>query len=584
VLLANTVRFSNRFISLFSISFLLLSLFQVAPAQANGLKRPEWLAACPNIFDVSPTLPTPKTTKLVFQNTGQEFTLLKPNSTDYATEPISVIGCYVALDSISSSDQAPPWQIGSLNRDAAGYYFRNAAGVTWRLKLSTDEKVFEIQPGSSYYKGGGLGFKIDTPARLPADCKMDDYRLGELRLGFPRNNDRVPATGTSKNLIIVLDFPDAPFTGDLMTSVNNVLSPKITNEFFLFNSYNKLNVLFDVHPKVVRVNSSEKSFAPNSEGKFDVQGGRKDLNLINEALRIANTQADLSGYASLNFFAPTADSMRYYGSAFPGHKLTAGKDTIVNSQLVNGVIGTINTPGVPSWKVFAHEYGHLLGMYDLYLQSGPNTGKSPGPFDLMGNTSGSANTFLGFHRFVQGWLPDTDVVCQLSPIGSEKITLAPINSGSGKRLYIHPISGSKALMIEYRTNTNFDTLGANTGLLAYVIDFTIASIKGPVQIIASEQDKPVSFNTDLERYATAPLSTNQHAKTDGLVVFAHSVIGDTATFSVMTEAEFRILEAERNKPVVVPTPVTKTITCTNGVKTKRVKAVKPKCPAGYKRR
>jgi hypothetical protein len=139
-------------------------------------------------------------------------------------------------------------------------------------------------------------------------------------------------------------------------------------------------------------------------------------------------------------------------------------------------------------------------------------------------------------------------------------------------------------MIEYRTNTNFDTLGANTGLLAYVIDFTIASIKGPVQIIASEQDKPVSFNTDLERYATAPLSTNQHAKTDGLVVFAHSVIGDTATFSVMTEAEFRILEAERNKPVVVPTPVTKTITCTNGVKTKRVKAVKPKCPAGYKRR
>ncbi len=572
-----------RFLALVVIGSL-LSFVGITTAQANGLKRPEWLAACPSIVDATPTIPTPKTIKLVFQNTGQEFTLLKPNSTDYATEPISVIGCYVAIDSISRSDQSPPWQIGSLNRDSSGYYFRNAAGVTWRLKLSADEKVFEIQPGSNYYKGGGLGFKIDSPSRLPADCKMDDYRLGEIRLGFPRNNDRVPAVGTSKNLIIVLDFPDAPFTGDLMTAVGNVLSPKITNEFFLLNSYNKLNLTFDVHPKLVRLTSLEKTFAPDSEGKFDIQGGRKDLNLINEALRIANTQADLSGYASLNFFAPTADSMRYYGSAFPGQKLTAGKDTIVNSQLVNGLIGTINTPGVPSWKVFVHEYGHMLGMYDLYLQTGPNTGKSPGPFDIMGNTSGNANTFFGFSRFVQGWLTDADVVCQLTPTGSEKITLAPINSVSGKRLYIHPISGSKALMVEHRTNNKFDNLGTRTGLLAYVIDFTIGSIKGPVQIVPSEQDKPVSYNTDVERYQTAALSTNQHATTDGLVIFAHSVIGDTATFSVMTETEFAAFDAERNKPVVAPKPTKKTITCTNGVKTKKVKAVKPKCPTGYKRR
>lgn len=572
-----------RSFSLLVISSL-VAILGISPALANGLKKPEWLAACPTIVDLTPTAPTPKTTKLIFQNTGQEFTLLKPNSTDSVTEPSSVIGCYVALSSISKADQSPPWQIGSLNRDSSGYYFRNAAGVTWRLKLSADEKVFEIQPGSNYYKGGGLGFKIDTPARLPADCKMDDYRLGEIRLGFPRNNDRVPATGTTKNLIIVLDFPDAPFTGDLMATVDNVLSPKITNEFFLFNSYNKLNLTFDVHPKVVRLTSLEKSFAPNAEGKFDIPGGRKDLNLINEALRIANTQADLSGYVSLNFFAPTADSMRYYGSAFPGHKLTAGRDTVVNSQLVNGLIGTINTPGVPSWKVFVHEYGHMLGMYDFYLQSGPNTGKSPGPFDIMGNTSGNANTFLGFNRFVQGWLTDADVVCQLTPIGSEKITLTPINSVSGKRLYIHPISGSKALMVEYRTNTKFDNLTTNTGLLAYVIDFTIGSLQGPVSIIGSEQDKPVSYQTDIARYQTAALSTNQYAKTDGLVVFAHSVIGDTATFSIMTEAEFATFDAERNKPVVVPKPTKKTITCTNGVKTKKIKAVKPKCPTGYKKR
>ena len=572
----------------FSLKLLILILslgFNSSVATAVEPKKPEWLASCPAIVDVSPNSPTPKTQKLIFQNSGQLFKLLKRGTTELVTEPASVIGCYIVPEGITNENQSPSWQIGALNRDASGYYFVNAAGRSWRLTLNSAGTVFEIQPGSTYYRDPGMGFKIDTPTQIPANCKMSDYRLGELRLGFPRSNTRVPAIGTTKNLIIVLDYPDAPFTGDLMQSVNNVLSPQLTTEFFALNSYNKLNLTFDVHPKVVRINSSEKSFAPNASGGFFVNGVQQDHRLIREALAVANTQANLAGYQSLNFFAPTGDSLRYYGSAFLGLPLTAGNTTVVNSQLVNGLIGTITSP-VPSWAVFAHEYGHLLGMYDLYVQAGGNTGRSPGPFDLMGNTSGTSYSFLGFNRWVQGWLTDSDVICDVGVVKKSDFTLTKLNATAGKRVYVRPLSGTKAIVIEHRSDSRFDQLGTNTGLLVYTIDFTVASLQGAVSIQHSVGDSPTIFNSDVERYRAATLTQGQQLTVEGISIYANSITAEQASFSVMTPTELTALLAEKSKPVAASPKIRskRTITCIKGVTQLKVRAIKPKCPTGFQKR
>jgi len=164
---------------------------------------------------------------------------------------------------------------------------------------------------------------------------------------------------------------------------------------------------------------------------------------------MARTQGSLDGYSSINVFAPTAISMGYYGSAFLDLPLDIGDKKIYNSQLIGGAIGTIKS-SVPSWKVFAHEYGHLLGMYDYYIQGTGTSGKSPGPFDIMGNTTGNSNTFLGFQRWVQGWLEDSDVICNSSVNSTSSHTLVPLNSKSGKRLFVHPIDGTTT--IAYRTS------------------------------------------------------------------------------------------------------------------------------------
>jgi M6 family metalloprotease-like protein len=602
------------------------------PASAVERKKPNWLASCPEVLDATPELSTPKTIFLRSPS-GGEFKLLSKDSVEFVTEPQSIIGCYVYEEMLVNPNSSPNWQIGALNRDLKGYYFKNQAGVTWRLTLNTQTLILETEPGSPYYKQGG-GFRLDLDHIRVTDCKVKDYFLNPLRLGFSRNIDRVPQVGITKNLILVVDFPDAPLTENLDSVVDNVMAPKIVENFFFQSSNGKLRPTFTTFPQVIRLNSLEKSFAPNSSGGFFVDGVQQDQRLIFEAIKIARTKGSLAGYSSINILAPTANSMGYYGGAHIDLPLDIGDKIIYNSQLMGGTIGTVKSP-VPSWKVFAHEYGHLLGMYDYYIQGTGSSGKTPGPFDLMGNTSGPAPSFLGFQRWVQGWFEDNDIDCDFTPNSSVIHTLSPLNQVSGKRLYVHPLDGTTALAVEFRTESETDVLKGNDGLLVYLINMRVASLKGPISIQPSEQDLVLNPRDDVERYSTAPLSTSQFVRVKDLVIVADTVNKDQASFRVYTKGEFLVkqeteakvaselkakqeaeakaaaelkanqeadakaaaelkanqeavakaaaeLKAKQDAEVKAAVLKKTSITCVKGKLTKKVTAVKPKCPSGYK--
>ena len=610
----------NRYL-IITILISCLFLTYLQPAAAAERKKANWLASCPEVIDATPTLSTPKTIFLRSPS-GQEFKLLSKDSVEFVTEPQSIIGCYVYEEYVINPNLSPNWQIGALNRDLNGYYFKNQAGVTWRLTLNTQSLILETEPGSLYYKQGA-GFRLDTDHIRAIDCKVKDYFLNSVRLGFPRNIDRIPQFGVTKNLILVVDFPDAMLTESLDSVVDNIVAPKVVENFFFQSSNGKLRPTFTTFPQVIRLNSLEKSFAPNSSGGFLVDGVMQDHRLVREAIGIAKTQGSLDGYSSINVFAPTANSMGYYGSAYLDLPLDVGNKTVYNSQLVGGTIGTVKS-SVPSWKVFAHEYGHLLGMYDYYIQGTGSSGKSPGPFDFMGNTSGTANSFFGFQRWVQGWFEDNDVDCDFTPNSSITHTLSPLNQASGKRLYVHPLDGTTALVVEFRAESEFDLLKGNDGLLVYLINMKIASIKAPISIQPSEQDLVLNPRDDVERYSTAPLSTGQFVKVKDLVIVADTVGKDQASFRVFTKGEFLVkqeaeakiaaelkakqeaeakiaAELKAKQEAEVAAAVDKaaadkaaaakaaslkktTIICVKGKLIKKVIAVKPKCPTGYKKR
>ena len=597
-----------------------LFLTHLQSASATERKKSNWLASCPEVIDATPSIETKKTQYLRFLNTGQEFTLLATNSVDSVTQPQSIIGCYVIEDEVSKQSSSPEWQIGSLSRDANGYYFKNAADVTWRLLLSSDGLTLETLPGSLYYKPG-LGFKFDEALVKATDCKVKDYKLGSIRLGFPRNSDRVQQFGNTQNLILVIDFPDARLTESLESVVSNTLLPATVEKFFNSNSFGKFSPKFSTFPAVITLNSLESSFAPSVTGGYFNNGVQQDHRMVKEAVSLAKLQGSLSGYSSINVFAPTSKSLGYYGSAFLDLPIDVGGKTLMNSQLV-GQVGTVNSP-VPSWKVFAHEYGHLLGMYDYYIPGTGTTGKSPGPFDFMGNTSGDANSFFGFQRWVQGWIEDSEVICDDTTNSSVINSLSPLNQNSGKKLYVHPIDGTLALVIEFRTESEFDVLKGNDGLLVYLIDMKVASLKGPISIQPSEQDIVLSPRDDVEKYSRAPLSSGQTVKVKDLVIVAEDVSKERATFKVLTSVEFQAkqgaetkaaealkakqdaeakaaaelkakqdaevqavaeLKARQEAEAKAASTKKTTIICVKGKTSKKVTAVKPVCPAGFKKK
>lgn len=575
-------------------AILITTLFvtYLQPASAAERKKPSWLASCPEVIDETPNIETLKTQNLRFLNTGQEFTLLATNSVDPVAQPQSIIGCYVIEDFVSNRDSSPEWQIGSLSRDVNGYYFKNAAGVSWRLSVGTDGLTLETLPGSLYYKAG-FGFKIDETLVKATDCKVKDSKLGSIRLGFPRNSERVPQFGITQNLILVIDFPDARISESVASAVNNVLSPTTVESFFNVSSNRKFSPKFSTFPAVITLNSLDSSFAPDSTGRYFNNGIQQDHRMLKEAVSLAKLQGQLNNYSSITVFAPTSKSLGYYGSAFLELPIDVGGKTLINSQLI-GQVGTVNSP-VPSWKVFAHEYGHLLGMYDYYIQGTGTTGKSPGPFDFMGNTSGNANSFFGFQRWVQGWIDDSEVICDYTTNSSTIHSLTPLNQNSGKKLYVHPIDGTLALVIEFRTESEFDVLKGNDGLLVYLIDMKVASLKGPISIKPSEQGIVLSPRDDVEKYSRAPLSSGQTVKVKDLVIVAEDVSQERATFKVLTNVEFQAkqdveakaaaeLKAKQEAPAKAAAAKKTTITCVKGKLTKKVTAVKPKCPAGYKKK
>jgi hypothetical protein len=165
----------------------------------------------------------------------------------------------------------------------------------------------------------------------------------------------------------------------------------------------------------------------------------------------------------------------------------------------------------------------------------------------MGNTSGKANSFFGFQRWVQGWIEDSEVVCDLEPNSSVTHTLTPLNQNSGKKLYVHPLDGTKALVVEFRAESEYDVLEGNDGLLVYLVDMKVGTLKGPVSIQHSEQDLALNPRDDLERYSRAPLSSGQTVKIGDLVIVAGDVSRERATFKVISSLEYQAKQISEAK-------------------------------------
>ena len=154
------------------------------------------------------------------------------------------------------------------------------------------------------------------------------------------------------------------------------------------------------------------------------------------------------------------------------------------------------------WETLAHEFGHLLGLPDLYPSGGSWKNSLAGPWDLMSD-SHRARAFLVWHRYKAGWLDRRRV---FSPYGyppGEIVRLYPPDAFSGTLMIVYhletefnPQNGveepTKVMVIERITPTRSagDRPWRDGDVLVYTVDGTKTTGDSPIEVVYKHPRNP----------------------------------------------------------------------------------------------
>ena len=364
-----------------------------------------------------------------------------------------------------------------------------------------------------------------SAAPLPVtECKLLDPFQSNVRLGFPKNPSRLNATGNQNILLLAVDYSDAPANVDAVQELKLAFDTVKTNDFFKSVSYNKLSLSFEYFPRVVRLPRTSSNYIGQLTNVYpppvDVYRIMQDAtSSISREVNFSNFQAiaildlgRIDSWGGWGFALPT-DS--------PGFFTSSGY--IKNSTVMSGYLGGKTATPEQGYRTstLIHELGHLFGFIDLYIIKPGNyfIGQTPGPFDVM-NGKGE---FLGWQRWLQGWIADSNVSCFSFDDPDTSIQLRPLGKAStGIQIAVVKVSSRKALVLESRKSTVTDELGVNEGLLAYEIDLSVQTLQGPVKIIPKNSPTTLSAISpdlsDMDRFLDATAQTGEYIRYKDILI------------------------------------------------------------------
>jgi len=345
----------------------------------------------------------------------------------------------------------------------------------------------------------------------------------------------------------------------------------------------------------------------------------------------------LNDYSAL-LIVTTKNSSYASSTASAGSTVQNPTGRVTNYSVLAGIKPKESRWLSSPWRTVAHEVGHLLGLMDLWNREDSTAwqGQTAAPFSLMNTGAGwgYAADLFAWEKWVLGWIPDKDVYCFSKDLNDLDVNLANLDAPQGIRLVVMPITSTKVLAIEYRKKSTLDFGIVKSGALVYTVDTTKRNFELPIRIVPSEEalQQPFVENLkDYERYKRAPLGNFDSVEIEGLQVAntgidsgkgllisnksrseikaylgnlllqakAETEAKAAAELKAKQEAEAKAsaelrakqeaeakadaeLKAKQEAAAKAAAAKKTTITCTKGKLTKKVTAVNPKCPAGYK--
>ncbi|MFI2486193.1 M6 family metalloprotease domain-containing protein [Promicromonospora kroppenstedtii] len=328
------------------------------------------------------------------------------------------------------------------------------------------------------------------PSAVAAPPSSDACRLpaavGGLGSGFPVDEQALPAVGTLKAALLLVDFEDHPASPASAAEAEANLAPGV--EYLERVSGGRLEVTTTTSDGWVRMPE------PSTSYPFERGLSYEDhVRYIGDAIAAADDTFDFSDVDVVWVTATKEAPNITYSPTTNFLDVTAD-----GNHLTHAV-----TFGYDQWRwgglVLAHESGHTLGLPDLYLFEAPpedpgNYHAAVGGWDLMGLISGAGPEYLAWHRWQLGWLDDAQVVCARGD-RTTSARLAPValsaDAGPGQAaMVVHPLSATRAVVVENRQPVGYDEAIEARGALVYTVDTSVPSGEGPVRVVDATPGSP----------------------------------------------------------------------------------------------
>lgn len=392
--------------------------------------------------------------------------IVEPNTTQYLRKRYSA--------SVSSSGV---FSITGLTSNSAGYF------------TVTVDLLPVVNPAIEALKK-----KVLAAATMPvssfvpsSSCQLKDQVTPnrslsvDLSAGFPKVANRLPSFGHIKALIVPVDFTDISGKDDPLTYFGHIADGVST--FYLKQSYGQLAFDFEVVPTWIH--------APFTSTKFGTGGtvGNGDPGgYLNALIALTDGPIDYSSYDAVYYLVPKEMPMANMGW---GPAITSPHWTS-NGLIMNGATGGadmyyVENNGIlgGTWKWMAHETGHAFGLYDEDLNHASQT---LGHWSIMAMSWSNHAIELGaWDRYLQGWLPQTQVNCvelsSLTTDGSVTKISPVVRLDKEIKTILVPLTSSKILVIESRKKESLDNIATNNeGVLVYTVDMKKGQLGGGYEI------------------------------------------------------------------------------------------------------
>ena len=277
-----------------------------------------------------------------------------------------------------------------------------------------------------------------------------------LSLSHQRPGHRLSSTGAIKVVVLFAEFKDVRATASTQ-SIFSIISPGAEN--FLDDQSNKrLKLSFAPHHKWLRLKDNASKYGD----AIKTYEGHHDF--MQEAIELADFEVSFVGAdAVLVVATPNAKEIGYGPTwmGLPSFPLIAD-----GQNMTNGITsGADLTYWGDLW--YPHEFGHSLGLPDLYGASIPGRNGFTRPYSLMDLISSTAPGYMGYSRWILRWLDDTQVSCVRT---DTTVRLTPLATPGGSKLAIVPLSSSSALVVEVRRAIGYDSRLKSDGAVVYLVE------------------------------------------------------------------------------------------------------------------